>query len=97
MCKLEEDIKKALIVFNPYRMVANQSKFHLILIGLRNDKDIVMEVNRIAVDAVESKINTTTRYDRFKTKCCKNAQTLCAKTNNKVSALSTVAKFLNNQ
>ena len=85
----EEDMSQAISWFKTNQMVANPSKFQVMLLGLKTNDDIVLDIGNVSIDFVSSvkllgiTIDSKIKFDQHVAK-------LCQKTNNKISAFSRV-------
>ena len=90
---LEEDLCQALEWFESNRLVANPSKFQMMLLGTKRNDKICMEVNGATVCPSASvkllgiTIDAGLKFDQ-------HVKTLCQKVNKNVKAFSRVAKLL---
>ena len=91
---LEEDMSQAISWFKTNQMVANLSKFHVMLLGLKTDDNIVLDIGKVSIDVVSSvkllgiTIDSKLKFDQ-------HVAQLCQKANNKISAFSRVSSYLN--
>ena len=75
-------------------MVANPSKFQVMLLGLKTDDNIVLDIGKVSIDVVSSvkllgiTIDSKLKFDQ-------HVAQLCQKANNKISAFSGVSRYLN--
>ena len=51
---LEEDMSQAISWFKSNQMVANPSKFQVMLLGLKTDDNIVLDIGKVSIDVVSS-------------------------------------------
>ena len=51
---LEEDLSQAISWFKANKMVVNQSKFLVMLLGLKIDDNIVLDIGNVSIDVVSS-------------------------------------------
>ena len=71
-------------------MVANPSKFQVMLLGLKTDDNIVLDIRKVSIDVVSGvkllgiTINSKLKFDQHVAK-------LCQKANDKISAFSRVS------
>ena len=90
---LEEDLSQAISWFKANKMVVYQSKFLVMLLGLKIDDNIVLDIGNVSIDVVSSVkllgITTDSRltFDQHVAK-------LCQKPNNNVSPFSSVSNYL---
>ena len=90
---LEEDMSQAISWFKTNQMVANPSKFQVMLLGLKTDDNIVIDIGKVFIDLVSSvkllgiTIDSKLKFDQHVAKLCQNA-------NNKISAFSRVWSYL---
>ena len=90
---LEEDLCQALELFESNRLVANPSKFQMMLLGTKHNDKICMEINGATVCPSASvkllgiTIDAGLKFDQ-------HVKTLCQKVNKNVKAFSRVAKLL---
>ena len=91
---LEQDMSQAISWFKTNQMVANPSKFKVMLLGLKTDDIIVPDIGNLSTDVVSSvkllgiTIDSKLKFDQHVAK-------LCQKANNKISAFSRVSHYLN--
>ena len=91
---LEEDMSQAISWFKINQMVANPSKFEVMLLGLKTDDDIVLDIGKVSIDNVSSvKLFGITIDSKLKFE--QHVAQLCQKANNKISAFSIVSSYLN--
>ena len=91
---LEQDMSQAISWFKTNQMVANPSKFQVMLLGLKTDDSIVLDIGNVSIDVVSSvkllgiTIDSKLKFDQHVAK-------LCQKANNKISAFSRISHYLN--
>ena len=91
---LEQDMSQAISWFKTNPMVANPSKFQVMLLGLKTDDSIVLDIGNVSIDVVSSvkllgiTIDSKLKFDQHVAK-------LCQKANNKISAFSRISHYLN--
>ena len=87
---LEQDMSQAISWFKTNQMVANPSKFQVMLLGLKTDDSIVLDIGNVSIDVVSSikllgiTIDSKLKFDQHLAK-------LCQKANNKISAFSRIS------
>ena len=91
---LEDDMSQAMSWFKTNQMVANQSKFQVILIGLKTNDSVVLDIGGVSIDVVNSVKLLGVTIDS-KLKFDQHVENLCQKANNKISAFSRVSNYLN--
>ena len=75
-------------------MVANPSKFQVMLLGLKTDDSIVLDIGNVSIDVVSSvkllgiTIDSKLKFDQHEAK-------LCQKANNNISVFSRISHYLN--
>ena len=90
---LKQDMSQAISGFKTNQMVANPSKCQVMLLGLRTDDSIVLDIGNASIDVVSSvklleiTIDSKLKFDQHVAK-------LCQKANNKISAFSRVSHYL---
>ena len=90
---LEEDMSRAISWLKTNQMVANPSKFQVMLLGLKTDDNIVLDIGKVSIDVVSSvkllgiTIDSKRKFDQ-------HAAKLRQKANNKISAFSIVSSYL---
>ena len=73
-------------------MVANPSKFQVMLLGLKTDDNIVLDIGKVSIDAVSGvKLLGFTTDSKLKF----DQHVACLNANNKISAFSRVSSYLN--
>ena len=92
--KLQEDMSQAISWFKTNQMVANPSKFQVMLLGLRTDDNIALDIGNVSIDVVSSVKLLGITIDS-KVKFAQHVANLCQKANNKISAFSRVSSYLN--
>ena len=91
---LKQDMSQAISWFKTNQMVANPSKFQVMLLGLKTDDSIVPDIGSVSIDVVSSvellgiTIDSKLKFDHHVAK-------LCQKANNKISAFSRISHYLN--
>ena len=91
---LEQDMSQAISWFKTNQMVASPSKFQVMLLGLKTDDSIVLDIGNVSIDVVSSvkllgiTIDSKLKFDQHVAK-------LCQKANNKISAFSRISHYLN--
>ena len=76
------------------QMVANPSKFQVMLMGLKTNDRIVLDIGGVSIDVVNSvkllgvTIDSKLKFGQYVTN-------LCQKANNKISAFSRISNYLN--
>ena len=91
---LKQDMSQAISWFKTNQMVANPSKFQVMLLGLKTDDSIVLDIGSVSIDVVSSvellgiTIDSKLKFDHHVAK-------LCQKANNKISAFSRISHYLN--
>ena len=94
---LEQDMSQAISWFKTNQMVANPSKFQVMLLGLKTDDSIVLDIGNVSIDVVSSvkllgiTIDSKLKFDQHGQHVAK----LCQKANNKISAFSRISHYLN--
>ncbi len=89
---LEQDMSQAISWFKTNQMVANSSKFQVMLLGLKTNDSIVLDIGNFSIDVVNSvkllgiTIDSRLKFDQHVAK-------LCQKGNNKISAFSRVSNY----
>ena len=89
---LEEDMSQAISWFKTNHMVANPSKFQVMLLGLKTDDSIALDIGNVSIDVISSvklwgiTIDSKLKFDQHVAK-------LCQKANNKISAFSRVSNY----
>ncbi len=79
--------------FKTNQMVANPSKFQVMLLSLKTNDSIVLDIGNVSIDVVNSvkllgiTIDSRLKFDQHVAK-------LCQKANNKISAFSRVSNYL---
>ena len=77
-------------------MVANPSKFQVMLLGLKKDRHLALEINGdVVTNTREVKLLGATLDSQLN--CTSHATALCVKANHKVSAFARVAKYIDIQ
>ena len=90
---LKDDTHSALCWFRDNGMVANPSKFQVMFLGLKSDQEYVFEIDEKPIPATSTvKLLGITIDCRLK--FSEHVNTLCKKANNKTSAFSRVAEYL---
>ena len=96
IAKLEIDIYNTLKWFDSNSMVANPSKFQVMVPGLKKDQHFALEINGdVITNSREVKILGVTLHLQLNFKS--HATALCVKANHKVSAFARVAKYIDIQ
>ena len=91
---LEQDMSQAVSWFKTNQMVANLSKFQVILLGLKTDDSIVLDIGNVSIDVVSSVKLLGITIDS-KLKSDQHVAKLCQRANNKISAFSRISHYLN--
>ena len=91
---LEEDMSQAISWFKTNQMVANPSKFQVMLRGLNTHDNIVLDIGNVSNDVVSS-VKLLGITTDSKLKFDQHVAKLCQKANNKISAFSIVSRYLN--
>ena len=89
---LEEDMSQGISWFKTNQMVANPSKFQVMLLGLKTDDNIVLDIGNVSIDVVGSVRSLGITIDS-KLKFDQHVAKLCQKANNKISAFSRVSSY----
>ena len=91
--RLEDDVSGALDWFKSNRMVTNPQKFQIIFLGLKQNREFLLEIGNIIVKVTRSvKLIGITVNDEVKFE--KHVKTLCQKVCKKVSAFSRIAPYM---
>ena len=91
---LEQDMSQAVSWFKTNQMVANLSKFQVMLLGLKTDDSIVLDIGNVSIDVVSSVKLLGITIDS-KLKSDQHVAKLCQRANNKISAFSRISHYLN--
>ena len=87
-------MSQAISWFKANQMVANPSKFQVMLMGLKTNDRIVLDIGGVSIDVVNSVKLLGVTIDS-KLKFGQHVTNLCQKANNKISAFSRISNYLN--
>ena len=90
---LEESMHQTIPWFKTNQMVANPSKFQVMLLGLRTEDNIVLNVGNVSIDVVSS-VTLLAITNDSRLKFDQHVAKLCQKVNNKISAFFRVSNSL---
>ena len=83
----EEEISIVISWFRNNQLVANPSKFQVMLLGIKNNHNIALDIGNLSIDVVKSVKLMGITIDS-KIKFNQHTAVLCQKKNKKISAFS---------